>query len=49
MTILSVKTCKLILFQLDYTVCGMNPARALGPTVVMDIWTDHWDGITLTR
>ena len=24
------------------TGCGLNPARAIGPAIIMDKWNDHW-------
>ncbi|XP_045194724.1 aquaporin-5-like [Mercenaria mercenaria] len=30
------------LFALDYTGCGMNPARLFGPAVITNQWKDHW-------
>uniref|UniRef100_T1IS40 Aquaporin n=1 Tax=Strigamia maritima TaxID=126957 RepID=T1IS40_STRMM len=37
---LSVATCHL--FALPYTGSSMNPARSLGPAVIMNIWNGHW-------
>ena len=28
--------------QLQLTGAGMNPARCLGPAMVMNSWKDHW-------
>jgi len=35
-----IVTCHLMLIPM--TGCGINPARAFGPCVVMNKWDDHW-------
>ncbi|XP_031557629.1 aquaporin AQPAe.a-like [Actinia tenebrosa] len=35
-----VTVCHLI--GIRFTGCGINPARSMGPAVIMNIWTKHW-------
>ncbi|KAL1138724.1 hypothetical protein AAG570_008786 [Ranatra chinensis] len=37
---LAITTCHL--FAIPYTGSSMNPARALGPAVVQQLWANHW-------
>lgn len=25
-----------------FTTCSLNPARSLGPAIIMNAWTEHW-------
>ena len=36
-------------FQIPFTGCSMNPARSLGPALVMNSWNHHWVRYTGTR
>uniref|UniRef100_T1J7U5 TBC1 domain family member 15 n=1 Tax=Strigamia maritima TaxID=126957 RepID=T1J7U5_STRMM len=37
---LAVATCHL--FAIPYTGSSMNPARSLGPAIILNIWNNHW-------
>ncbi len=38
-----VDTDKNSIIQIPFTGCGINPARALAPAVIMSLWPNyHW-------
>jgi len=43
-TVLGIGVCitTIHLIMIPMTGCGINPARAFGPAVVMNEWDDHW-------